>query len=74
MKIEDISSSLNKTNNKWYFAQFKRAQIKYFRKYHKNKLFLLKSIVIFDYLYAFFKPITKNRKEIVQTIANVIRY
>ncbi len=72
--IHHVSSSLNKANDNWYFTQFLRAQIKYFRRYHKNKLYLVKLLVVFDCIYSFFKLNIRKWKEIIQSMANVLRY
>ncbi|AEH25419.1 glycosyltransferase family 2 protein [Pyrococcus yayanosii] len=47
--IHDHGSSFKKADPEWKTLEFIKSQIRYFRKYHRNKVWLLKLIIILDY-------------------------
>jgi len=75
--IHYISSSLRKNiDNNWIMVQSQRARIKYYRKHHRKKLWILKVIIIFEYLSSliFMFPKKKSIKNFIQIISRVLRY
>ena len=52
--IHNQSSSFKKADPVWKIKEYTRSQIKYFRKYYKNKVWLLKAIIILNCLFLIF--------------------
>jgi len=48
--IHDHGSSFKRADSYWKDMEYIKSQIKYFRKYHQNKVWLLKLIILFDYV------------------------
>lgn len=72
-----ISSSLKKhPDQNWVKVQAQRARIKYYRKNNMKKLWILKVIIIFEYLASLFSILPKTIKinDFIQTLSRIIRY
>ncbi len=60
--IHDHSSSFKKRKRLWRKMEYLKSQIKYFRKHYRNKLWILKTLLISDILYQIISNIVKHDK------------